>query len=97
MKVKALIAQLQQCDPEALVISTLWNGWTDTYCAMDHVSQFTSEQLFNDFFGTPGETDDRVWDGTTENVVCISSLFEYNPTVFRDKHDNLKPNLDYWH
>ena len=27
----------------------------------------------------------------------ISTLFEYNEVLMRDKHENLKYNLDYWH
>jgi len=97
MTVRQLIDRLQQCDPEALVIGTLFNGWTDTYCALDHVSEFTFDQLFNDYFGTPGATDDRVWHTNAKNVVCIDSLFSYDKIVSRDIRQNLKDDLDYWH
>lgn len=29
-KVKELIEVLQKCDPEAELVSTIWNGWTNT-------------------------------------------------------------------
>lgn len=96
LTVRELIERLQQCDPNATVISTLWNGWTDTYCAIDSVHEFTYDELSNDFFGTPGEMDDRVTCCKSENVVCISSLFDYNETVTHDKHHNQKEGLRYW-
>lgn len=72
-----LIAQLQQCDPDAIVISTAWDGQTNTYCAIDHLHQFVTDDLTNDFFGTPGEIDRRVLGAQSKHVVCIDSLFSY--------------------
>ena len=92
MTVRELIEKLQQCDQDAMVISTLWNGWTDTYCALDSVHEFTYEDLSNDFFGTPGEMDKRVTNTEAQNVVCLSSIFEHNDQVLRDKHSNNKKN-----
>ena len=39
--------------------------------------------------------DDSVTLTTAKNVVCISTLFDYNETLLRDKHQNLKPDLNY--
>jgi len=89
MTVRELMEKLKDCDPDAIVISTLWNGWTDTYCAIDYLCKVTKEELLNDYWGTPGETDDRVWDSKAENVVCISSQFEYNEQVTKDILSNM--------
>ena len=96
IKVKELIEVLQKCDPEAELVSTIWNGWTHTYCAIDCVHSFTYDQLSNDFFGTPGQTDDKVFCSQAQNIVLLGSLFEYDKTLVRDVHENLKEGLDYW-
>lgn len=96
IKVSELIERLKQCNPDAIVISTLWNGWTDTYCAIDSVHEFSFEELSNDFYGTPGAMDEMVLTSQAENVVCISSLFDYDERVNFDKHNNLKDGLNYW-
>ena len=97
IKVRELTERLKGCDPEAIVISTLWNGWTDTYCAIDTVHEYSFEELSNDFFGTPGEMDNMVLSSRAENVVCISSLFNYDEQVNHDKHNNLKDEINYWY
>lgn len=86
MTVRELVAHLQEYDPDALVISGIWNGKADTYCAVDHVHQFTLEEILNDFFGTPGATDDRVFLSHADNVVYIGTTFTYNEELIRDKH-----------
>jgi len=93
LTVSELMNKLRDCDPNAIVITSLWNGWTDTYCAVDHMFQISSEELWNDLFGTPGETDDRVWGSKAENVVYVGSMFENNETVVKDKHQNTKEEL----
>ena len=93
LTVRELIEKLQQCDPDALVISTIWNGCTDTYCALDNVQEFTYDELTQDFFGTPGEMDKRVTASTTKNVVCVTSIFEHNDNVLRDKFKNVQASI----
>ncbi len=73
-----------------MVISTLFNGCTDTYCALDNVQEYTYDELTKDFFGTPGEVDKRVTNATTKSVVCITSIFEHDDNVLRDKYGNVQ-------
>lgn len=96
IKVKELIEVLQKCDPEAELVSTIWNGWTNTYCAIDCVQRFTYDELSNDFFGTPGQTDHKVFCSQAQNIVLLCSLFEYDKTLVRDVHENLKEGQNYW-
>ena len=61
MKAKDVIKELAK-DPEAEVWCGAWNGYVDTYAVVDHVYKFRYDQVSNDFFGTPGRMDRRLFD-----------------------------------
>jgi hypothetical protein len=64
MKAKELIKELKK-DPEAEVWCGAWNGHVDTYAVVDHVFKFKYGVVSNDFFGTPGRMDKRLFEPGT--------------------------------
>lgn len=62
--------------PETEIVGGMFNGRTETYTVLDHAHVFLYDQIYADFFGTPGAFDDRLMDIKSEKVVCLGSLFE---------------------
>ena len=60
MTAKELIEQLQKVAPDTEIIGGTWNGHVDTYTVIDRVRVFLYDQVYADFFGTPGAFDDRL-------------------------------------
>ena len=75
MKVRELLKALEGVDPEAEVIGGVWNGRVDTYKVMDDTWYTEFDNLWGDFYGTPGEMDDRLFQIESENVFYIGSHF----------------------
>ena len=75
MKVKELLKALEGVDPEAEVIGGVWNGRVDTYKVMDDTWYTEFDNLWGDFYGTPGEMDDRLFQIESEKVFYIGSHF----------------------
>ena len=75
MKVKELLKALEGVDPEAEVIGGVWNGRVDTYKVMDDTWYTEFDNLWGDFYGTPGEMDDRLFQIQSDNVFYIGSHF----------------------
>ena len=61
IKAGELAAELMK-NPEAPVWCGAWNGYVDTYAVVDHVYKFRYDQVSNDFFGTPGRMDKRLFE-----------------------------------
>lgn len=76
MTAKDLIEQLSKVAPETEIVGGLFNGRTETYTVLDHAHVFLYDQIYADFFGTPGAFDDRLMDIKSEKVVYLGSLFE---------------------
>lgn len=76
MTTKELIDQLYKVEPDTEIISGTWNGRVDTYTVLDELHVFQYDQIYNDFFGTPGAFDDKLMTIKSEKVVYIGSLFE---------------------
>ena len=76
MTTKELIDQLSKVEPDTEIISGTWNGRVDTYTVLDELHVFQYDQIYNDFFGTPGAFDDKLMTIKSENVVYLGSLFE---------------------
>ena len=76
MTAKYLIEQLSRVAPETEIVGGMFNGRTETYTVLDHAHVFLYDQIYADFFGTPGAFDDRLMDIKSEKVVCLGSLFE---------------------
>lgn len=94
MKAKEVANKLMK-NPEAEVWCGAWNGHASTYAVVDHVYKFKYDQVSNDFFGTPGRMDRRLFDRKRlddEEVYYIGSLFGRTPNPEVDFGDD---NIDY--
>ena len=76
MTAKDLIAKLSQVDPDTEIIGGMWNGRTNTYTVLDELHVFLYDQVYADFYGTPGAFDDKLMAIKSEKVVYLGSLFE---------------------
>ena len=76
MTAKDLIAKLSQVDPDTEIIGGMWNGRTNTYTVLDEFHVFLYDQVYADFFGTPGAFDDKLMTIKSKNVVYLGSLFD---------------------
>ena len=76
MTTKELIDQLSKVEPDTEIISGTWKGRVDTYTVLDELHVFQYDQIYNDFFGTPGAFDDKLMTIKSEKVVYLGSLFE---------------------
>ena len=76
MTAKDLIAKLSQVDPDTEIIGGMFNGRTNTYTVLDELHVFLYDQVYADFYGTPGAFDDKLMTIKSKNVVYLGSLFE---------------------
>ena len=76
MTAKDLIAKLSQVDPDTEIIGGMWNGRTNTYTVLDEFHVFLYDQVYADFFGTPGAFDNKLMTIKSKNVVYLGSLFD---------------------
>lgn len=54
----------------------MWNGHTNTYTVLDELHVFQFDEIYNDFFGTPGAFDDKLMTTKSKDVVYLGSLFD---------------------
>ena len=86
MTAKELIEKLSEVKPETEIVGGLWNGREDTYTVLDELHVFQYDQIYADFYGTPGAFDDKLLKIRSKEVVYIGSLFEsYNKQVVNDR------------
>ena len=86
MNAKDLIAKLSQVDPDTEIIGGTWNGRTNTYTVLDEFHVFLYDQVYADFFGTPGAFDDKLMTIKSKNVVYLGSSFDsLNKRVMQDR------------
>ena len=76
MTAKDLIEKLSQVDPDTEIIGGTWNGRTNTYTELDEFLVFLYDQVYADFFGTPGAFDDKLMTIKSKNVVYLGSSFD---------------------
>ena len=76
MTAKDLIAKLSQVDPDTEIIGGMFNGRTNTYTVLDELHVFLYDQVYADFYGTPGAFDNKLMTIKSKNVVYLGSLFE---------------------
>lgn len=76
MTAKDLIEKLSQVDPDTEIIGGTWNGRTNTYTELDEFHVFLYDQVYADFFGTPGAFDDKLMTIKSKNVVYLGSSFD---------------------
>ena len=76
MTAKELIEQLSKVAPETEIVGGMWNGRMETYTVLDELHVFRYDDIYNDFYGTPGAFDDKLLDIKSKKVVYLGSLFE---------------------
>lgn len=76
MTAKDLIEQLSKVEPETVIVGGMWNGRTNTYTVLDELHVFGFDDIYNDFFGTPGAFDDKLLAIRSKDVVYLGSLFD---------------------
>ena len=86
MTAKELIAKLSEVAPDTEIVGGMWNGRVDTYTVMDDLHVFQYDQIYADFYGTPGAFDDKLLKIRSKEVVYIGSMFEgLNKQVVADR------------
>ena len=86
MTANDLIEKLSQVDPDTEIIGGTWNGRTNTYTELDEFLVFLYDQVYADFFGTPGAFDDKLMTIKSKNVVYLGSSFDsLNKRVMQDR------------
>ena len=94
MKAKDIAKKLME-NPEASVWCGAWNGHVSTYAVVDHVFGLRYGEVSNDFFGTPGRMDKRLFESGTKDedqIFYIGSEFGRVPNPEVDFGDD---NIDY--
>ena len=94
MKAKEIAAELMK-KPENEVWCGAYNGHVETYGVVDHVYSFRYDQVSNDFFGTPGRMDKRLFRPRRkddEEIFFIGTLFGRVPMPDIDFGDD---DIDY--
>ena len=76
MTAKELIERLTEVAPETEIVGGMFNGRTETYTAFDCADVLAYDDIYNDFFGTPGAFDDKMLKIRSKKVVYLGSLFE---------------------
>ena len=76
MTAKELIEKLSEVEPDTEIIGGTWNGRVDTYTVIDRLRVFLYDQVYADFYGTPGAFDDRLMSIKSKQVVYLDSQFE---------------------
>ena len=97
MRNQELINRLQQLPREDEVWLPVYNGHVVTYGVIDDVCQHHYQSISNDFFGTPGRMDKRLFDNhrhasDEETVIMLSSEFSEYPNSAVDIGDD---DIDY--
>ena len=76
MTAKELIEKLSQVAPDTEIVGGMFNGRVNTYTMLDKMSVYSFDDIFNDFYGTPGAFDDRLLKIRSKDVVYLGSFFE---------------------
>lgn len=93
MKNKDFQERLKQFPDDVEVWTTVWNGHVETYGLVDEVYDFRYESISNDFFGTPGRMDKRLFENhrnhnDEERILLVSSDFGSIPNKDVDFGDD---------
>ena len=98
MKVKELIERLNDVNPEAEVITAVWNGFTETYAVIDVVlNDLKYDNIYSELLGTPGRTDGRFFSHSKpmEDTVYLGSKFPFVEEGTRRKKTKVAFNDTY--
>ena len=76
MTAKELIEQLSKVAPDTEIVGGIFNGRVETYTLLDKLHVFLYDQIYADFYGTPGAFDDKLMTIKSKEVVYLGSLYE---------------------
>lgn len=76
MTAKELIESLSKVAPDTEIVGGMWNGRVDTYKVLDELHVFLYDDIFADFYGTPGAFDNKLLNIHSKDVVYLGSMFE---------------------
>ena len=76
MTAKELIEKLTQVAPKTEIVGGMWNGRVNTYTVLDELHVCSYDEIYADFYGTPGAFDDKLMTIKSNAVVYLGSLFE---------------------
>lgn len=86
MNSKELIEKLSQVSPDTEIVGGIWNGKVETYAVLDEFHVFQYDQIYADFYGTPGAFDNKLMQIQSKDVVYLGALFESrNKQVYKDR------------
>lgn len=76
MTAKELIEKLSEVAPETEIVGGMWNGKVNTYTVIDELQVIPFDDIFSDFYGTPGAFDEKLMKIRSKEVVYLGSMFE---------------------
>lgn len=76
MTAKELIQELSKVPEDTVIVGGVWNGRVNTYTVLDELHVFLFDEIYADFYGTPGAFDNKLLDIRSEKVVYLGSLFD---------------------
>ncbi len=71
MTAKELIEKLSKVSPDTEIVGGMFNGRVNTYTVLDDLHVFSFDDIFADFYGTPGAFDDKLLNIRSKNVVYL--------------------------
>lgn len=87
MTAKELITKLSEVDPDTEIVGGMWNGRVETYKVLDELHVISYDDIHNDFFGTPGAFDDKLFTIKSKKVAYLGSQFEcQDRRLLNDRH-----------
>lgn len=76
MTVQELIQKLSKVSPDTEIVGGMFNGRVNTYTVLDDLHVFSFDDIFADFYGTPGAFDDKLLNIRSKKVVYLGSTFD---------------------
>jgi hypothetical protein len=76
MTAKDLIEKLSEIAPDTEIVGGMWNGKVDTYTVIDEFHVFQYDQIYSDFYGTPGAFDNKLLKIRSKDVAYLGSQFD---------------------
>ena len=76
MTVQELIQKLSKVSPDTEIVGGMFNGRVNTYTVIDDLRIFSYDDIYTDFYGTPGAFDDKLLNIRSKKVVYLGSTFD---------------------
>ena len=76
MTVQELEQKLSKESLDTEIVGGMFNGRVNTYTVIDDLRVFSYDDIYTDFYGTPGAFDDKLLDIRSKKVVYLGSTFD---------------------